>query len=84
MRPQSVLEIPDLERAAQLLRDLPALRQHNAVTPEQRRELVREVFHEIRLREGQLSAVEPSPQYAPLFAYSLWREHQVVGGKCSP
>ncbi len=75
---------PDLERAAQLLRDLPTLWQHPGVTPEQRRELVREVFHEIRLREGQLSAVEPRPQYAPLFAYSLWREHQVVGGKCSP
>ncbi len=77
-------ETPDLERAAQLLRNLPTLWQHAGVTPEQRRELVREVFHEIRLREGQLSAVEPRPQYAPLFAYSLWREHQVVGGVCSP
>ena len=77
-------DAPDLERAAQLLRDLPTLWQHPGVTPEQRRELVREVFHEIRLREGQLSAVEPRPQYAPLFAYCLWREHQVVGGKCSP
>ena len=76
-------EAPDLERAAQLFRNLRVLWQHPGVTPEQRRELVREVFHEIRLREGELSAVEPRPQYAPLFAYSLWREHQVVGGKCS-
>ncbi len=82
-RPSSP-ETPDLERAAQLLRNLPTLWQHPGVTPEQRRELVREVFQEIRLREGELSAVEPRPQYAPLFAYSLWREHQVVGGECSP
>ena len=77
-------ETPDLERAAQLLRDLPALWQHPGVTPEQRRDLVREVFEEIRLREGGLSAVQPFPQYAPLFAYSLWSQHQVVGGECSP
>ncbi len=82
-RPSSP-ETLDLERAAQLLRDLPTLWQHPGVTPEQRRELVREVFHEIRVREGELSAVEPCPQYAPLFAYSLWRQHQVVGGECSP
>ncbi len=82
-RPSSP-KTPDLERAAQLFQDLPALWQHPGVTPEQRRELVREVFSEIRLREGQLSAVEPRPQYAPLFAYSLWRQQQVVGGECSP
>ena len=75
---------PDLERAVQLLRDLPALWQHPGVTPEQRRDLVREVFEEIRLRKGELSAVQPRPQYGPLFAYSLCRQHQVVGGKCSP
>ena len=75
---------PDLERAVQLLRDLPALWQHPGVTPEQRRELVREVFEEIRLREGGLSAVQPRSQYAPLFAYSLSRQHQVVGGERSP
>ena len=82
-RPSSP-ETLDLERAAQLLRDLPALWQHPGVTPEQRRELVREVFEEIRLREGELSAVQPRPQYAPLFAYSLWRQHRVVGGERSP
>ena len=74
---------PDLERAVRLLRDLPALWRHPGVTPEQRRDLGREVFEEIRLREGELSAVQPRPQYAPLFAYSFWRQHQVVGGKSS-
>ncbi len=76
--------IPDLERAAELLRDLPELWQHAGVPPEQCRDLVREVFEEIRLRKGELSAVQPRPQYAPLFAYSVWRQHQVVGGKRSP
>ena len=80
----SSLKTPDLERAVQLLRDLPALWQHPGVTPEQRRDLVSEVFERIRLREGELSAVQPRPQYAPLFAYGLWRQHQVVGGECSP
>ncbi|MFQ5861430.1 MAG: recombinase family protein [Dehalococcoidia bacterium] len=73
----------DLDRAAQSLRDLPALWQHPGVTPEQRRELAREVFQEVRLREGELVAVTPRPDYAPLFAYSLWRQHQVVGGERS-
>ena len=82
-RPSSP-ETPDLERAAQLLRDLPALWQHPGVTPEQRRELVREVFEEIRLREGEVSAVQPRPLYAPLFAYSLCRQQRVVGGERSP
>ena len=35
---------PNLDRAAKLLRDLPALWQHPGVTDEQRRELAREVF----------------------------------------
>jgi DNA invertase Pin-like site-specific DNA recombinase len=70
---------PNLDRAAQLLSDLPALWQHPGVTPEQRRELAREVFEEVRLREGRLAAVKPRPEYAPLFAYSIWR-YNVVGG----
>ena len=77
-------ETPELERAAQLLQDLPALWQHPGVTMEQRREIVREVFHEIRLRVGEVSAVQPRPQYTPLFGYSLWRRHRIVGGERSP
>ena len=70
---------PNLDRAAQLLKDLPALWQHPGVTPKQRRELAREVFDEVRLREGRLVAIKPRPEYAPLFAYSIWR-YNVVGG----
>ena len=75
---------PDLERAAQLMRDLPVVWQYPGLTPKQCRELVREVFKEIRLREGELSAVQPRPLYAPLFAYSLWRQRRVAGGERSP
>jgi hypothetical protein len=83
LKPMSLPQrLPNLERAAHLLRDLLALWQHSGVTPEQRRDLAREVFEELRIREGGLVAVKPRPQYAPLFAYSLWRQHQVVGGVC--
>jgi len=70
--------IPDLDGAAELLNNMPALWQHPGVSPQQRRELAREVFLELRLKEGKLAAVKPRPQYAPLFAYSIWRNN-VVG-----
>ncbi|MDA1128574.1 MAG: hypothetical protein O2913_07745 [Chloroflexi bacterium] len=67
-----VQSTPNLDRAAELLQNLPALWEHPGVTQDQRRDLAREVFDEIRLREGRLVAVKPHPEYAPLFAYSLW------------
>ena len=73
---------PDLDRAAQMLRDLPVLWRHPGVTPEQRRDLAREVFQELRLREGRLVAITPRPEYAPLFAYNIWSQN-VVGGQHS-
>ena len=75
---------PNLNRAAGLLSDLPALWKHPGVTQVQRRELAREAFDEIRLRDGKLVAVKPRAQYAPLFAYSLWNETRDVGGEHSP
>ena len=74
---------PNLDRAAELLRDLPALWEHPGVTQEQRRDLAREVFDEIRLRDGKLVAVKPRSQYAPLFAYSIGKEDRYVGDKRS-
>ncbi len=70
---------PNLDRAAKLLQDLPAVWRHPGVTPEQRRELVREVFQEIRLREGRMVAVKPKPSYQPLFAYNIWSQ-ELAGG----
>ena len=75
---------PNLNRAAGLLSDLPALWKHPGVTQVQRRELAREAFDEIRLRDGKLVAVKPRAQYALLFAYSLWNENRDVGGEHSP
>ena len=71
--------MPNLDRASRLLQDLPTLWNHPGVTPAQQRGLAREVFQEVRLREGRLVAVRPRPKYAPLFAYALWRQH-VAGG----
>ena len=73
---------PNLEQAARLLQDLPPLWQHPGVTAEQRREPARVVFEEVRLRDGDLIAVRPQPQYAPLVAYALWS--YAVGGERSP
>ena len=81
--PPKPIELPALERATQLLQNLPALWQYPGVNPEQQRELARELFQEVRIKEGRLVAVLPRPEYAPLFAYSLWRQHD-VGGKRSP
>ena len=53
--------------------------QHPGVTPEQRRDLAREVSRELRLREGRMVAITPRPEYAPLFAYIVWAQ-QVLGG----
>ncbi len=78
MAPKATHPIPDLERAARLLQDMPALWQHPGVSQEQRRDFAGEMFQGIRLREGRLVAVQPRPAYAPLFAYSIWR-HNVIG-----
>jgi hypothetical protein len=75
----SVQSIPNLDRAAEILLDLPALWEHPGVTQDQRLELAREVFEEIRLRDGKLVSVKPRSTYLPLFAYSLWKESSDVG-----
>ena len=75
--------IPDLDNAAKLLSDIPDLWQHPGVSPQQRRDLAREVFLELRLKEGKLVAVRPRPQYAPLFAYRIWRNNVVGDTKSS-
>ena len=80
----SMRSTPDLDRAAELMRDLPALWEHPGVTPDQRRDLTREVFDEVRLREGKLVAVKPRAEYVPLFAYSVWKGTGGGGGKRSP
>ena len=77
------LMMPNLDRASRLLQGLPALWNHPGVTAAQQRGLAREVFQEVRLREGGLVAVRPRPKYAPLFAYALWRQHIAGGARSS-
>ena len=49
-RPQALPKLPNLERAASLLEDLPTLWLHPGVTHEQRESLAREVFRRIIYR----------------------------------
>ena len=75
---QQLLHTPNLDRAATLLNDLAALWEHPGVSDGQRRELVREVFEEVRLHGREITAVTPKPTYAPLFAYSLCNNAHMV------
>ncbi len=71
------VEMPNLERAAQLLNEMPVLWQHPGVTNKQRESLVQEVFNKISLDGEALVAVEPKPEYALFFADIL--THPAVG-----
>ena len=79
LEPTRKVRTPNLDRAAELLNNLPALWEHPGVTQTQRRDLAREVFEEIRIREGMLVVVKPRSEYAPLFAYNIWRDFQDIG-----
>ena len=74
------INMPNLERAARLLGDLPKLWEHPGVSGDQRKELVRRAFDDIRIDGHQLVSVTPKPEYAPLFAYTIWRQNKVMGG----
>jgi hypothetical protein len=66
--PPQPRHLPNLERAAELLKSLPALWSHSGVKDEQRESLVREVFVQITIDGDKLVSVEPKVNYAPLFA----------------
>jgi len=70
-------ETPNLERAADLLNNLPVLWKHPGVTDSQRQELLREVFEGIYIEGKAITAVQPNPQYLPLFAHKMI-EHSAV------
>jgi hypothetical protein len=60
--------LPNLERAANFLEDLPALWLHSGVTHEEREFLVRQVSRRITIDWKEFVDIEPKPEYAPLFA----------------
>ncbi len=52
------------------------------MTP-QRRDLVREVFQEIRVHGRDIKAVRPKTSYAPLFAYAVLQDGFMSGIRAS-
>jgi len=69
----SPTHLPNLERVAQLLNELPALWSHPGVTNRQREALSQEVFNVVTIEGKSLVALEPKPAYAPLFAAMLFQ-----------
>ncbi len=67
--PRGPADLPNLERSAELLNNLPALWLHPGVTNARREELIQEVFTSITLDGKALATIEPKAPYAPLFAY---------------
>ena len=70
-KPSQASELPNLERAARLLEDLPSLWLHPGVTHEQREALVKEVFRRITIAGREFVSIEPNPAYLPIFAAVL-------------
>ena len=66
--PTHSTELPNLERSAKLLEDLPVLWAHPEVTHEQREELGWEVFQRITIDGKEFMSIEPNAPYAPFFA----------------
>ena len=65
------IHLPNLERAANFLEDLPALWLRPGVTHEEREALVQQVFRRITIDGKEFVDIEPKPEYAPLFATML-------------
>ncbi len=70
-QPAQPPQLPNLERAAKLLEDMPALWLHPGVADEQREALIREVFRRITIDGKQFVNIEPQPTYVPIFAVML-------------
>ena len=71
----------DLEEAANLLQQFPRIWSHAAVSDEQRQKFINEAFAEVRINGHHLTKVLPKPQYAPLFAYSIWINEMRTGSR---
>ena len=61
-------QLPNPERAAEFLQNLPGLWLHPGVTHEDREALVKQVFQRITIDGKDFVDIEPKPEYAPLFA----------------
>ena len=63
------VSIPDLDRAAQLLSDMPKLWDHPGTSDHQREAMVKELLTEARVQGSDLVEIDPRPVYKRLFAY---------------
>jgi len=77
-------QLPNLERAAQLLTDLPGLWLHPGVSHEQRENLIREVFRGITIDGIRFMTIKPRPVYVPLFATMLLESNVDYCGREPP
>jgi len=68
IKPARSPELPNLERAAQLLEDLTNLWLHPRVIDKQKEALVQEVFRKITIDGKDFASIEPNPAYIPVFA----------------
>ena len=68
VRPAQAPLLPNLERAAQLLKELPAFWLHPGVTDERREGLLQAGFSNITIDGKDFMCIEPKPAYTPLFA----------------
>ena len=76
--------LPNLDRAAQLLNDMPSLWNNQGVTDEQREALIKETFNRVIVDSKQITAIEPKPEYAPLFASIIVKDQYAYCGVNSP
>lgn len=75
------INIPNLERSSELLKDLPTLWSHPRIADSQREALVKNVFTSIIIVGKSLISVEPKPEYAPLFASIVMAHNKVENQK---
>jgi hypothetical protein len=66
--PPQPKNLPNLERAAELLKNMKILWSHSGVTDEQRESFLQEVFSQITIDGKQITEIKPKPSYTPLFA----------------
>ena len=60
--------IPNIERSAEILKNMPILWSHAGVNDEQRESFLREIFTQITIDGKRITSIEPKSNYAPLFA----------------
>ena len=75
------INMPNLERASELLQDLPSIWSHPGVADSQREALVKDVFTSITIGGKSLISIEPKPEYAPLFASIIMVHNKVENRK---